>query len=125
MVRYTRITESGLEIRLHSLFVSPNTASKLVEAHPNDVIITNTSENIKDVGKAVAWLGKEPIVTGGHATVIRHGQDPRFLSYWFQSESFSAQKGVLATGTKVIDVSAKRLARVQIPIPPLEVQREI
>ncbi|RII40965.1 restriction endonuclease subunit S [Galactobacter valiniphilus] len=106
-------------------FVSPETATKLAKAEPGDIIITNTSENVEDVGKAVAWLGDEPIVTGGHATVIKHREDPKYLSYWFQSESFFVQKKALATGTKVIDVSAKQLMKVRIPVPPLEVQREI
>ncbi|PPH54185.1 restriction endonuclease subunit S [Rathayibacter sp. AY1E2] len=106
-------------------FVSPETATKLAKAEPGDIIITNTSENVEDVGKAVAWLGNEPIVTGGHATVIKHREDPKYLSYWFQSESFFVQKKALATGTKVIDVSAKQLMKVRIPVPPLEVQREI
>lgn len=106
-------------------FVTPETAAKLAKAEPGDIIITNTSENVEDVGKAVAWLGNEPIVTGGHATVIKHHQDPKYLSYWFQSESFFMQKKALATGTKVIDVSAKQLMKVRIPVPPLKVQREI
>ena len=42
-----------------------------------------------------------------------------------QSPSFQSQKKKLATGTKVIDVSAKQLAVVRVPVPPLEVQREI
>lgn len=106
-------------------FVAPETAVKLAKADPGDLIITNTSENIEDVGKAVAWLGTEQIVTGGHATVIKHHQDAKYLSYWFQSPSFFVQKKALATGTKVIDVSAKQLTRVQIPVPPIEIQREI
>ena len=106
-------------------FVSPETAVKLVQADPGDIIITNTSENVDEVCKAVAWLGKKAIVTGGHATVIKHSQNPKYLSYWFQSESFLVQKKVLASGTKVIDVSAKQLMKVMIPVPPLEVQREI
>ncbi|MBO9047163.1 restriction endonuclease subunit S [Curtobacterium flaccumfaciens pv. flaccumfaciens] len=106
-------------------FVDSNLAARLVKAEPGDIIITNTSENIEDVGKAVAWLGHEIIVTGGHATVIRHNQDPKYLAYWFTSEQFSIQKRKLASGTKVIDVSAKQLAGVRVPLPPLEVQREI
>jgi type I restriction enzyme S subunit len=106
-------------------YVALATAAKLTKVNPGDIIITNTSENIEDVGKAVAWLGAEPIVTGGHATVIRHHQLPKFLSYWFQSEEFSVQKKALANGTKVIDVSAKQLAKVRIPVPPIEIQREI
>lgn len=106
-------------------YVSLETAAKLTKVSPGDVIITNTSENLEDVGKAVAWLGDSPIVTGGHATVIKHNEEPKYLAYWFQSESFFRQKRVLATGTKVIDVSAKQLAKVRIPVPPLDVQREI
>ena len=106
-------------------FVTPETATKLAKAQPGDIIITNTSENVEDVGKAVAWLGAEPIVTGGHATVIQHDLEPKYLAYWFQSESFFRQKRALATGTKVIDVSARQLAKVRLPVPPVEVQREI
>lgn len=59
-------------------FVRPETAAKLTKVDPGDVIVTNTSENVEDVGKAVAWLGDEPIVTGGHATVIMHREDPKY-----------------------------------------------
>ena len=106
-------------------FIAPYKAAALAKVDPGDIIITNTSENIDDVCKAVAWLGNDPIVTGGHATVIKHHEYPKFLSYWFQSQSFFLQKTALATGTKVIDVSAKQLAKVRVPVPPLEVQHEI
>jgi type I restriction enzyme S subunit len=106
-------------------FVSPDIATRLAKVEPGNIVITNTSENIEDVGKAVAWLGERTIVTGGHATVIRHSEDPKYLSYWFQSESFFRQKKALATGTKVIDVSARQLSKILVPVPPVEVQREI
>lgn len=106
-------------------FVSEETASKLTFAETGDVIITNTSENLEDVGKAVAWLGKAPIVTGGHATVIKHDFEPKFLAYWLQTPDFHQQKKRLATGTKVIDVSAKKLEKIEIPVPPLAEQRRI
>ncbi|MHB1016692.1 MAG: restriction endonuclease subunit S [Coriobacteriia bacterium] len=105
--------------------VLPETAARLAKVDPGDVIITNTSENLEDVGKAVAWLGDEQIVTGGHATVFKHSQDAKFIAYWLQTPEFFAQKKRLASGTKVIDVSAKSLEKVKIPVPPLEVQREI
>lgn len=105
--------------------VNAEIAEKLTKVNPGDIIITNTSENLEDVGKAVAWLGESQIVTGGHATVIKHQQDSKFLSYWFQSPAFRLQKRGLATGTKVIDVSAKQLEKVLVPVPPLAVQQEI
>ena len=73
----------------------------------------------------MAWLGNSQIVTGGHATVLKHNQDPKYLSYYLQTPNFFVEKKRHATGTKVIDVSAKSLAKIKIPVPPLEVQREI
>lgn len=106
-------------------FVSYDSAGNLADVYPGDLIVTNTSENIEDVGKAVAWLGDSTIVTGGHATVVKHHENPKYLAYWFQAKEFHKQKIKLATGTKVIDVSAKQLARVKISIPPREVQDQI
>lgn len=106
-------------------FIAPEKAKKLAKVDPGDLIITNTSESLEDVCKAVAWLGDEQIVTGGHATVLKHRQNPKYLAYCVQSSAFQDQKRRLATGTKVIDVSAKSLAKVVVPVPSLEVQEEI
>ena len=106
-------------------FVSPNTAAKLAKVDSGDIVITNTSENIDDVGKAVAWLGREQVVTGGHATVIKHTQNAKYLAYFFQTTEFSLAKRKYASGTKVIDVSAKNLAKIEIPLPPREEQDRI
>lgn len=106
-------------------FVPPEKAAKLAKVDPGDLIITNTSENLEDVCKTVAWLGDEQIVTGGHATVLKHDQDPKYLAYYLQTAQLHADKRRFATGTKVIDVSAKSLAKIRIPVPPLDVQREI
>lgn len=37
-------------------FVSPQDAMKLARVDPGNVVVTNTSENLEDVGKAVAWM---------------------------------------------------------------------
>lgn len=106
-------------------FVSSEKSERLAKVDPGDLIITNTSENIDDVCKAVAWIGDAQIVTGGHATVLKHNQDPKYLSYYMQTQHFFSEKKKHTTGTKVVDVSAKNLAKIMIPVPPLEVQREI
>ena len=106
-------------------FIPHEKAERLIKVDPGDLVITNTSENVEDVCKAVAWLGDAQIVTGGHATVLKHDQDPKYLSYYLQTPRFFAEKKALATGTKVIEVTAKSLAKIKIPVPPLEVQREI
>lgn len=125
-IHYGQIyTYYGVWTKATKSFVPEEKAQKLAKVDTGDLIITNTSENIEDVCKAVAWLGNDQIVTGGHATVLKHGQDAKYLSYYLQTPSFNIEKKKHATGTKVIDVSANSLAKIRIPVPPLEIQREI
>lgn len=106
-------------------YVSPELAKTLKKVHPGNLIIASTSENIEDVCKTVAWLGEDEIVTGGHATIFRHNENPKYLVYFTQTEMFFEQKRKYARGTKVIDVSAKDMAKIKIPIPPIPIQQEI
>jgi type I restriction enzyme S subunit len=84
-----------------------------------------TSENVDDVCKCVAWLGSEKIAVSGHTAIIHHKMEPKFLAYYFHSIHFQKQKNKLAHGTKVIEVTPDHLTSISVPVPPLEVQREI
>ena len=106
-------------------FVSEDLANKLLRIFPGNLVIACTSENVEDVGKAVAWLGTETIVTGGHSVVFRHSLNPKYVAYFFQTENFFIQKKKFAFGAKVIDIKAADLAKIVIPVPPIEVQEEI
>ena len=106
-------------------YVSPDVAKRQRMAHPGDIVMAVTSENVEDVCKCVAWLGKEPAAISGHTAIIHHGQNAKFLAYYFQTRQFFEQKRRLAHGTKVIEVSPDALKRVRIPVPPMAVQKEI
>lgn len=108
-------------------FVSEETAKKLKKVNYGDVVITNTSENLKDVGKALLYLGEKQAVTGGHATIFKPSNLilGKFFVYISQSPSFTSQKVKYAKGTKVIDVSATDMSKFKIPLPPLEEQKRI
>jgi type I restriction enzyme S subunit len=106
-------------------FVSNDLAKTLKKVDQFDLIITNTSENLEDVCKAVVWMGTNQIVTGGHATILKHSENPKFLAYYLQTSRFNIDKQKYANGTKVIDVSANNLAKIKIPVPPIEIQNEI
>lgn len=108
-------------------FVSKETAKKLNKVERGDVVITNTSENFEDVGKAVVYLGEEQAVTGGHATIFKPSKviTGKYFAYFTQTSHFSSQKRKYAKGTKVIDVSAKDMAKIMIPIPQREKQERI
>ena len=100
-------------------------AAKLLVVHPGDLVVAVTSEDVTACCKAVAWVGNVDVVTGGHSVVIRHGLDPKYLSYCFQTKDFFDQKKKLAAGVKVVEMRTDRLARIRIPVPPIEVQREV
>ncbi len=106
-------------------FISSETAKKQRKALPNDIVMAVTSENVEDVCKCVAWMGDAEIAVSGHTAIIHHNQDPKFLTYYFYSKEFFEQKKKLAHGTKVIEVTPDRLGDITLPVPPLQVQREI
>ena len=127
-IHYGQIyTYYGVSTEQTISFVSPETAEKLKKVDYGDVIITNTSENLEDVGKAVAYYVKEQGVTGGHATIFKPSEKiiGKYLVYYTQTIEFSNQKRKYAKGTKVIDVSANDLAKITIPLPPIEEQERI
>lgn len=106
-------------------FVDPTLAKRLRKARPGDLIIVTTSEDDKAVGKAMAWLGESEVAISGDAFVFRHDLEPKFASYFFQSEQFQRHKSRFITGTKVRRISGDDLAKIRIPVPPKVVQFEI
>lgn len=120
---YTKFGTATAEVIAH---VPEEKAKKLAVVNPGDVIVANTSENLEDVCKAVAWVGESDIVTGGHATVIKAPeQNAKFISYYMATGQFNKDKRRHAFGTKVIDVAPKNLAKIEFPLPPLEEQQRI
>ena len=106
-------------------FVDEEFAERLRKARTGDLIIATTSEDDQAVAKATAWLGTEEVAVSGDAFIFRHGLDPRYVAYFFQTEQFQSQKRTGVTGTKVRRISGEAMARIRIPVPPVEIQREI
>lgn len=125
-IHYGQIyTKFGLFTDKTLTYVDKNLADHLLHIEKGDLVIACTSENIEDVCKAVAWLGDDSIVTGGHSCVLHHNQNPKYIAYFFQTESFQRQKRKYAYGTKVIDIKPDSIGKIEIPVPPLPVQEEI
>lgn len=106
-------------------YVSHDFAKKLRKAKYGDLIIATTSENVEDVGKAVAWLGKDEIAVSGDSYVFSHKQNPKYIAYLLQTHRFLQFKRMNVSGTKVTRISGESLEKYRIPIPPLELQEKI
>lgn len=118
-------THYGVWTEATKSFTSPEYAAKLRRARHGDLVIATTSEDDAAVAKATAWLGQSEVAVSGDAYIYRHGLDPKYVAYFFGSAKFQDQKARHITGTKVRRVSGDALAKIRIPVPPIEVQQEI
>ena len=106
-------------------FVSDELAKKLKKAQKGDLIIATTSENVEDVGKAVAWLGDESICISGDSYIFHHNQNPKYISYLFQTNMFFEQKKKYVTGVKVMRINDTAMSKFKFGFPPIEEQERI
>ena len=118
-------TKLGFSLSKPLTYVTKETAKPLTKVRKGDLVIACTSENIEDVCKSVVWEGEEEIVTGGHACVLRHNENPRYIGYFFQTHQFFMQKKQYAYGAKVIDIKTEKLGEILIPVPSLSIQKSI
>lgn len=106
-------------------FVNRDFAARLRKARKGDLVIATTSEDDQAVAKAVVWLGDEDVAVSNDAYIFRHGLNPKYVSYFFQTEHFQSQKKRHITGTKVRRISGENLAKIDILVPPNEEQARI
>ena len=95
-----------------------------------DVLFTGSSENTEEVGlTAVVTAGfNEPVYLNSFSICLRWHEpafEPGYTKYLFASTSVRAQIRRCASGVTRFNLSKKRLEGVRVPVPPLEVQREI
>lgn len=118
-------THFGVSARKSKSYVTEAFAKGKRFVEPGDVFIATTSENVNDLGKAVAWLADDRAVASNDAIIYRGTVEPRYVSHFLRSEHFQMQKLKFITGTKVMRLSAKALGSTLIPIPDQSIQASI
>ncbi|MGP3965116.1 restriction endonuclease subunit S [Nonomuraea sp. 3N208] len=118
-------TEYGVSTESTISHVREDLRNQLRYAQPGDVIVAGVGETVEDVGKAVAWLGEGEVAFHDDSFVFRSELDPTYVSYYFQTSTFRAEKEQHVSRAKMKRLSSSGLSRVTIPVPPPEVQREI
>lgn len=106
-------------------YLDDSFAARMKRAKPGDLIIATTSEDDEAVGKAIAWLGDSDVVVSNDACYFRHIMDAKYMTYFFCSEQFQKAKMPYITGAKVRRIKSDDMSKITIPVPPIEVQREI
>ena len=107
-------------------FVDEAIADKSKIVGYGDLLLTLTGESKEEIGKTVAFLGKNKTVIGGDlATFTNHQQNPMYLSYLMNSPYAIQEKMILGTGDIIVHISCGKLAFILIPLPPIAEQRRI
>ena len=118
-------TYYGLSTYETKSFVREELRSKLRYANKNDVIIVGAGENDIDIGIAVAYLGDVPVAVHDACYIFKHQCDPKYISYCLRTESYHTQIKKYVSSGKICAISADGIGKAVIPVPPIEVQREI
>ncbi len=125
-IHYGQIfTHYGTFAEKTKTFVSAELAKKARKAKSGNLVIATTSENDEDVCKAVAWLGDDEIAVSSDAMIYDHNENPKYISYVFQTQDFFKQKKKYISGTKVRRVSSQNLAKISVALPPRNEQDRI
>ena len=99
--------------------------NKCKKAKKGDVILATTSEDAEGVAKPVVWLGDTDVAVSGDAFIFHHNQDGKYMAYHFLTDRFTQFKIKNATGAKVVRISGESMAKFEVPIPSLSVQKRI
>ncbi len=90
-----------------------------------DILFVITGESIEDIAKSTAYIGHEKCLAGGDIVVVKHHEDPKYLSYALATSNARKQKSAGKVKSKVVHSSVPAISSIEIPVPPLPVQREI
>ncbi|MFZ5948427.1 MAG: restriction endonuclease subunit S [Stygiobacter sp.] len=119
-LRYGEIyTHHNEYIKKFNSFIDRETANKSQQITFGDLLFTGSGETAEEIGKCVAYLGKEEAYAGGDIIILSpNGYDSKFLGFLLNNKIVVKQKAQFGQGDAVVHIYARNLARVFIPLPP-------
>ena len=70
-----------------------------------DILFAITGESVEDIAKACAYVGHERCLAGGDTVVLKHKQNPKYLSYALATTEARQQKSKGKVKSKVVHSS--------------------
>ena len=110
------------DVRTH---IDSEIQTKLRFAQKNDVIIVGAGENKEDIGIGVAWLGEYEVAVHDACYILKHQQNPKFISYLLRTSGYHRQLKKYVSEGKICSISAAGVGSIKFPIPPLKTQEKI
>ena len=90
-----------------------------------DILFAITGESVEDIAKSTAYMGNDKCLAGGDIVVLKHKQNPRYLSYVLSTRNAQQQKSKGKIKSKVVHSSVPAIEEIEIPLPDLEVQNRL
>lgn len=126
LLRANNITEIGIDLT-DTVFVNKNCISETQKLKVGDILIAASSGSIRIVGKAILIEDEINSSFGAFCKVIRPTEkvDYRYLSYYFRSSEYRQNISNLAAGANINNLRNEDLDNLEIPLPPLPIQKRI
>lgn len=109
-------------------FLEAGTPVSVSARHGDVVVCLTETANLGFVGKAVAQICGVDVAVSGDAGVLHLNPDETdavYVSHIMNTEWFQIQKEKCKRGTTVMHLAVSLWQKIKIPLPPLDVQREI
>ena len=118
-------TDYGISFEKTKSYTDENLIINKKYIEYGDILFAITGESVEEIGKSTAYIGKEKCLVGGDILVMKHKQDPVYLSYVLSTENAQKLKSKGKIKSKVVHTNATDIGEIEIPLPPLEVQKRI
>jgi type I restriction enzyme S subunit len=90
-----------------------------------DILFAITGESVEEIAKSTVYVGNERCLAGGDIVVMKHKQNPKYMSYVLSTVAAQQQKSAGKIKSKVVHSSVPALKSIAVPLPPLEEQARI
>lgn len=90
-----------------------------------DILFVGTGELVEEIGKNIAYLGNDKCLAGGDIIVVRHKENPLFMTFALNSHYCQEQKSNGKAKLKVVHIYSTEIGNIKIALPPIEEQNEI
>ena len=134
-----QVTDNGIScVRYGEIYTIYNIWFEKCQSHTNlenikspkyfehgDILFAITGESVEDIAKSTAYLGHEKCLAGGDIVVLKHNQNPKYLSYVLSTNNAQKQKSKGKIKSKVVHSSIPSIEEIEIPLPALEVQNRL
>lgn len=126
-IRYGEIyTRHDDFVREFFSFIPLNITKQSQRIKKGDLLFAGSGETIDDIGKCIAFLGKEEAYAGGDIVIYSPIRgNSLFLGYLMNYELIKQQKAKMGQGIGVVHIYSSNLKKIILPFPKPQEQSKI